>query len=57
MFSAKLARLEAEKVRLAATRVPADHAVAAAAVAASGHAVTGPITLDQLLRRPHVHYE
>ncbi|KAG2440518.1 hypothetical protein HYH02_010396 [Chlamydomonas schloesseri] len=56
LFTAKQARIEAEKARLVATRVRADSPVAAEAGALSGHAVPGSPTLEELLRRPHVHY-
>jgi tRNA uridine 5-carboxymethylaminomethyl modification enzyme len=50
------ARIEAEKKRLAATRVAEGSPVALAAAAASGQAVPRACTLEELLRRPHVHY-
>ncbi|KXZ56465.1 hypothetical protein GPECTOR_1g416 [Gonium pectorale] len=56
LYSSKQDRIQAEKARLAATRVRPDSPVAAAAAAASGHAVPGSPTLEELLRRPHVHY-
>lgn len=48
--------MEAEKSRLSSTRVRADSPVAQAAGELSGHAVSGSPTLEELLRRPHVHY-
>ncbi|GLC35998.1 hypothetical protein PLESTB_000527700 [Pleodorina starrii] len=56
LFSEKQARIEAEKSRLAAVRVRGGTPVALAAAEASGHAVPGSLTLEELLRRPHVHY-
>ena len=56
LFTAKQARIEAEKARLGTTRVRADSPVAAEAGSLSGHAVPGSPTLEELLRRPHVHY-
>ncbi|GBF99077.1 tRNA uridine 5-carboxymethylaminomethyl modification enzyme [Raphidocelis subcapitata] len=55
-FQAKQARMDAEKRRLAATRVSEDSPVARAAAEASGQAVARASTLEELLRRPHVHY-
>ena len=51
------ARIDAEKQRLASTRVAPDSAVALAAAEASGQRVPHHTTLDDLLRRPHVHYQ
>lgn len=56
LYTEKQARIEADKARLAATRVRPDAPVAQAAAALSGHAVTNSPTLEELLRRPHVHY-
>ena len=57
---ARRARRVAEDVaRLRATRVRVDDAVAVAAAAASGQGLpdpSAPLTLADLLRRPHVHY-
>jgi hypothetical protein len=50
------ARIEAEASRLAATRVPETHPAAEAAVKLSGQPVVRASTLEELLRRPHVHY-
>lgn len=52
----KQARIEAERARLEATRLPPDHPLAAAAEAVSGQRVPAVVTLADLLRRPHVHY-
>ena len=49
-------RIEEERRRLGSTRVQADAAVAVAAAALSGQPVTNVISLEDLLRRPHVHY-
>ena len=51
-----MARLDAEKRRLAATRVAEGAPVARAAAEASGQAVARAATLEELLKRPHVHY-
>ena len=51
------ARIDAEKQRLETTRVAPDSAVALAAAEASGQRVPQHTTLDDLLRRPHVHYQ
>ncbi|EFJ44771.1 hypothetical protein VOLCADRAFT_121255 [Volvox carteri f. nagariensis] len=56
LFRDKQARIEAEKARLAACRIRADSEAALAAAALSGHAVPSSLTLEELLRRPHVHY-
>ncbi|KAF8064511.1 mnmG [Scenedesmus sp. PABB004] len=55
-FSAKQARVEEEKARLAATRVSETSALAAAVAAASGQPLARGATLEELLRRPHVHH-
>lgn len=49
-------RITAEKARLASTRVAEDSPVAAAAAAACAQPVVRSTTLEELLRRPHVHY-
>jgi hypothetical protein len=49
-------RIEAEKARLASTRVPDDSALAAAAAGVSGQGLPRGVTLQDLLRRPHVHH-
>lgn len=49
-------RIEAEKQRLASFRVQPDTPVAQAAATVSGQPVTGVISLEDILRRPHVHY-
>jgi tRNA uridine 5-carboxymethylaminomethyl modification enzyme len=56
MFQKKMARIAAEEERLSGARVQPEAAVAEAAAAASAQAVPGPVTLADLLRRPHVHY-
>ncbi|KAG2499107.1 hypothetical protein HYH03_002692 [Edaphochlamys debaryana] len=56
LFTTKQSRIEAEKARLGSTRVKPDSPVAKDAEALSGHAVPGSPTLEELLRRPHVHY-
>ena len=57
LFQEKQARVAAETARLRGVRVAADSAVAAAVAAASGQNVTQAMTLEELLRRPHVGYE
>lgn len=51
------ARIDSENSRLTTTRVAPTSAVALAAAEASGQRVPQHTTLDDLLRRPHVHYE
>ncbi len=50
------ARIAAEKQRLATTRIQPTHPFATEAAQHSGQNVPGPATLEELLRRPHVHY-
>jgi hypothetical protein len=45
-----------EKARLAATKVPETSELAAAAAAVSGQALPRAASLQELLRRPHVHH-
>jgi hypothetical protein len=49
-------RISEEKQRLAAVRVREDSDLARAAGAISGQAVPAAATLEELLRRPHVHH-
>jgi tRNA uridine 5-carboxymethylaminomethyl modification enzyme len=56
MFQAKMARIAREEARLASVRVQPDSEVAMAAAEVSGQAVPSLITLAELLRRPHIHY-
>lgn len=56
LFTEKQSRMEAEKTRLAACRIRADSPAARDAGELSGHAVSASLTLEELLRRPHVHY-
>ena len=56
MFQSKLGRIAGERGRLAGHRVLDDHALAAATVEASGQNVGRSSTLEELLRRPHIHY-
>lgn len=51
------ARIDAEKVRLAGTRLPETNPLAAAAAAVGGQKVMRSITLQELLKRPHIHYK
>lgn len=55
-FQQKQARIEAEKARLAATRISEASPLAAAVAEASGQAVQRAVTLEELLRRPHIHH-
>ncbi len=48
--------VQKEKVRLASVRVKEDSALAAEVASVSGQQVPGAATLEELLRRPHVHY-
>eukprot|EP00877_Chromochloris_zofingiensis_P008969 jgi/Chrzof1/4325/Cz14g08280.t1 len=48
--------IEAEKVRLASTRVSEDSPLAEAVASTSGQQVVRSTTLEELVRRPHVHY-
>lgn len=50
------AAVDAEKERLAAVRVREDSELALQAAAISGQQVPATATLEELLRRPHVHY-
>lgn len=50
------ARVDAEKARLAATRVSETSELAVAAAAVSGQQLQRSITLQELLRRPHIHH-
>lgn len=56
LAQAKQARIDGERRRLEAARVPAGHPLTAAAEAASSQTVPPLVTLADLLRRPHVHY-
>ncbi|WIA39385.1 hypothetical protein OEZ86_005490 [Tetradesmus obliquus] len=55
-YQAKQARIDAEKARLASTRVTEASPLAAAVAEASGQALQRAATLEELLRRPHVHH-
>ena len=50
------AAVQQEKQRLASVRVKEDSALAAEVASISGQQVPGAATLEELLRRPHVHY-
>jgi len=57
MFQGKMARIGAERERLAGTRVGLDSEVAQEAARLSGQGTSSNApTLEELLRRPHVHY-
>jgi tRNA uridine 5-carboxymethylaminomethyl modification enzyme len=49
-------RIAVEKQRLASIRLPPADPLVQAASATSGQPVTGVISLEEVLRRPHVHY-
>jgi tRNA uridine 5-carboxymethylaminomethyl modification enzyme len=51
------AKVEAEKARLSSVRVPETSPLAQAVEAVSGQKVVRSSTLEELLRRPHVHYD
>lgn len=55
-FSTLQARIQAESRRLAAIRVHPTHPLAVDAATISGQNVPGHASLEELLRRPHVHY-
>merc|ERR1719284_119117 len=56
-YTAKVARMEAERVRLASTRLRPEDPLVQEAVQMSGQGVGGTtITLEEVLRRPHVHF-
>ena len=48
--------VQTEKERLASVRVKEDCALAAEVASVSGQQVPGAATLEELIRRPHVHY-
>jgi tRNA uridine 5-carboxymethylaminomethyl modification enzyme len=50
------ARIEAEQQRLSVLRVPETSPVAQQAEALGNQKVARSITLEELLRRPHIHY-
>jgi hypothetical protein len=50
------ARIEAESARLSSVRVPESAPVCAEAATLSSQPVIRATTLEELLRRPHVHY-
>ena len=52
----KQAAINAEKERLASVRVREDSALAQEAALISGQQAPGIASLEELLRRPHVHY-
>lgn len=45
-----------ERQRLASVRLPPADPLVQAASVTSGQPVTGVISLEEVLRRPHVHY-
>jgi hypothetical protein len=49
-------RIAVEKQRLASVRLPPADPLVLAASVTSGQPVTGVISLEEVLRRPHVHY-
>ena len=52
----KKSRMDAEAQRLASTRLAATHPLSEAAVQLSGQGIVGKASLDDLLKRAHVHY-
>ena len=56
LFSSVQDAIHKEKERLASVRVKEDCALAAEVASISGQQVPGAATLEELLRRPHVHY-
>lgn len=52
----KQAAINAEKERLASVRVREDSTLAQEAAQISGQQVPSVASLEELLRRPHVHY-
>eukprot|EP00878_Enallax_costatus_P025461 GHUV01027239.1.p1 GENE.GHUV01027239.1~~GHUV01027239.1.p1 ORF type:complete len:246 (+),score=74.67 GHUV01027239.1:995-1732(+) len=55
-YQQKQARIAAEKARLASSRVPENSELAAAVSAISGQALQRSQTLEEILRRPHIHH-
>lgn len=55
-YQQKQARISAEKARLASSRVPETGELAAAISAVSGQALQRSQTLEEVLRRPHIHH-
>ncbi|GAX75540.1 hypothetical protein CEUSTIGMA_g2983.t1 [Chlamydomonas eustigma] len=55
-FQSKLARIAAERQRLSLHRVLDDHPLAQMTVQLTGQNVSRSSTLEELLRRPHLHY-
>lgn len=56
LFQDKMQRMQGEQERLKTTRIQQSHELAHAAVAVSQQALNGPISLYDLLSRPHIHY-
>ena len=57
LFQTKSRKMQGEQERLKGTRIPNSHELVSAAVAVTQQAVNGPITLYELLSRPHIHYK
>lgn len=57
LYTEKQAKIVAEKSRLLHTKLGADSSLAQEVAALSDQIMKGPVTLDNMLRRPHVHYE
>lgn len=55
-FEGKRKRMQAERARLGAVRIPESAGAAVEAERVGGQAVGRAVTLEELLRRPHVHY-
>jgi len=56
LFQRKQGAIAGEKERLRTTRAAEDSAVAQAAKALSGQNISGPVSLAEILKKPHVHY-
>ena len=48
--------MDAEYERLASVRLPLSHPLSEAAVQLSGQGIVGKASLDDLIKRAHVHY-
>lgn len=56
-FTAKQSRLDAEEKRLRKTRCQENEPISNESLQLSGHKVKGSCSLEDLLKRPHVHYD
>jgi len=57
VYTDKMSRLEAEGKRLRCTRCHEDDPVSRDSFHLSGHKIKGSCSLEDLLKRPHVHYD